>query len=87
MDRLTFFGLFAFTAMLLCYALEDFSPWFYPGLRGGLRGGVGLRLFARGLVVRSSRGHLVPRRATVLAGQEAAGILRCEKFGASSKVT
>jgi hypothetical protein len=36
---------------------------------------------------RSSRGHLVPRRATALAGQEAAGILRCEKFGTSSKVT
>jgi hypothetical protein len=28
MVRLTFFGLFAVTAMLLCYALEDFSPWF-----------------------------------------------------------
>jgi hypothetical protein len=27
-DRLTLFGLFAVTAMLLCYALEDRSPWF-----------------------------------------------------------
>jgi hypothetical protein len=28
MDRLTFFGLFAVAAMLVCYALEDRSHWF-----------------------------------------------------------
>lgn len=28
MDRLTFFGLFAVTAMLVCYALENRSAWF-----------------------------------------------------------
>ena len=28
MDRLTLFGLFAVTAMLACYALEDRSHWF-----------------------------------------------------------
>jgi hypothetical protein len=28
MDRLTLFGLFAVTAMLLCYALEKRSSWF-----------------------------------------------------------
>jgi hypothetical protein len=28
MDTLTAFGLFAVTAMLLCYAIEDRSPWF-----------------------------------------------------------
>jgi hypothetical protein len=28
MDGLSLFGLFAVTAMLLCYALEDRSPWF-----------------------------------------------------------
>ena len=28
MDALTLFGLFAVSAMLLCYALEDRSPWF-----------------------------------------------------------
>jgi hypothetical protein len=28
MDRLTFFGLFAVTAMLVCYSLEDRSRWF-----------------------------------------------------------
>jgi hypothetical protein len=31
MDGLTFFGLFAVTAMLLCYALEDRSHWFVLG--------------------------------------------------------
>lgn len=28
MDALTLFGLFAVTAMLVCYALEARSPWF-----------------------------------------------------------
>ena len=31
MDALTWFGLFAVTAMLVCYALEDRSPWFVLG--------------------------------------------------------
>ena len=31
MDGLTLFGLFAVSAMLLCYALEDRSPWFILG--------------------------------------------------------
>jgi len=28
LDRLTTFGLFAVSAMLICYALEKRSPWF-----------------------------------------------------------
>ena len=28
MEPLTLFGLFAVTAMLVCYGLEDRSPWF-----------------------------------------------------------
>ena len=28
MDKLTAFGLFAVTAMLICYTLEKRSPWF-----------------------------------------------------------
>ncbi len=35
MDRLTLFGLFAVTAMLVCYALEDRSPWFILGFAVG----------------------------------------------------
>jgi len=31
MDPLTLFGLFAVTAMLVCYTLEDRSSWFVLG--------------------------------------------------------
>ena len=34
MNRLTLFGLFAVTAMLVFYALEDRSPWFILGFAG-----------------------------------------------------
>lgn len=34
MDRLTIFGLFAVTSMLVCYALEDRSRWFVLGFAG-----------------------------------------------------
>jgi hypothetical protein len=34
MDRLTLFGLFAVTAMLVCYALEKRSKWFILAFAG-----------------------------------------------------
>jgi hypothetical protein len=34
MDRLTIFGLFAVTAMLLCYSLERRSHWYGLGFAG-----------------------------------------------------
>jgi hypothetical protein len=34
MDTLTLFGLFAVTAMLVCYALEDRSSWFILAFAG-----------------------------------------------------
>jgi hypothetical protein len=34
MDRLTLFGLFAVTAMLVCYALERRSKWFILAFAG-----------------------------------------------------
>lgn len=34
MDGLTAFGLFAVSAMLICYALEDRSPWFVLAFAG-----------------------------------------------------
>jgi hypothetical protein len=34
MDRLTAFGLFAVTAMLVCYALEQHSRWFILAFAG-----------------------------------------------------
>jgi hypothetical protein len=33
-NSLTAFGLFAVTAMLVCYAFEDRSPWFVLGFAG-----------------------------------------------------
>jgi hypothetical protein len=34
MDRLTIFGLFAVTAMVVCYALENRSRWYVLGFAG-----------------------------------------------------
>ncbi len=34
MDGLTLFGVFAVTAMLVCYALEDHSRWFVLAFSG-----------------------------------------------------
>ena len=34
MEPLSFFGLFAVTLMLVCYALEDRSPWFILAFAG-----------------------------------------------------
>ena len=34
-DALTLSGLFAVTAMLICYALEDRSPWFILAFAAG----------------------------------------------------
>lgn len=34
MDGLTLFGLFAVSAMLICYALEKKSPWFILAFAG-----------------------------------------------------
>jgi hypothetical protein len=33
-DRLSLFGLFSVTAMLVCYALERYSPWFVLAFSG-----------------------------------------------------
>lgn len=34
LSPLTLFGLFSVTAMLVCYALENWSPWFVLGFAG-----------------------------------------------------
>ena len=34
LDALTLFGLFAVIAMLVCYALEDRSPWYVLAFAG-----------------------------------------------------
>jgi hypothetical protein len=57
MDRLTLFGLFAVTAMLVCYALEDRSHWFILAFAGACAGSA-LRISARRLAIRAGRGCL-----------------------------
>ena len=39
MDRLTWFGLFAVTAMLFCYAFESRSRWFILAFAGSAHWG------------------------------------------------
>jgi hypothetical protein len=53
MDRLTLFGLFAVTAMLLCYALEDRSSWYVLGFALAPCAGFDLRFPAGRLAVRA----------------------------------
>jgi hypothetical protein len=58
-NSLTVFGLFAVTAMVVCYALENRSHWFVLGfafscvlgsIYGFLQGGVAFRISGRRLV-------------------------------------
>lgn len=57
MDGLSLFGLFAVTAMLVCYTLEHRSPWFILAFAAacGLSSIYG---FLQGLAVRHRRGGL-----------------------------
>ncbi len=67
MNTLTAFGLFAVTAMLVCYAFEGPLPLVDAGFRLRLSARVGLRFFARGMAV-WSRGMYMGRnrRATLV---------------------
>jgi len=65
-NPVTLLGLFAVSAMLVCYALEDRSRWFILVFAAACALGVGLRLPPRGSAVRSGRGGLVPPRPTSL---------------------
>jgi hypothetical protein len=67
MDALTAFGLFAVTAMLVCYALEDRSHWFilafasaYGFLQGAWPFGVVEAIWAVVAVRRWSRARAQP---------------------------
>ncbi len=61
MNRLTLFGLFAVTAMLVCYALEGLQPLVCPWLRLGLCTGFGLWISPGRLAFWGGRGDLVSR--------------------------
>ena len=71
MDALSLFGLFAVTAMLVAYALEDRSPWLILAFAGACALGSGLRFPAGGLAVRAGRGDLGRRRVAALDDQAA----------------
>ena len=68
MDPLTLFGLFAVTAMLVCYALEDRSRWFVLGFAVACASGIDLRISPGRLALWTGGGYLVfCRVATVVA--------------------
>jgi hypothetical protein len=72
LDRLTVFGLFAVVAMLVCYALENRSPWFIlafagAGLRRRVCPGVDVRLPPGRMAVRPGGSRLVGSRALPMA--------------------
>ena len=57
MDALTAFGLFAVTAMLVCYALEDRSHWFVLAFAAACALGSAYG-FLQGVAVRSGRSDM-----------------------------
>ncbi len=68
MDALTLFGLFAVTAMLVTYALEDRSHWFVLLFAASCALGSAYG-FLQGLAVRPGRGDLVHRGAATMAAE------------------
>ena len=66
MNPLMLFGLFAVTAMLVCYALENRSKWFILAFAAACALRVGLRVSTRGLAIRVGRGCLVYRRGSAM---------------------
>ena len=68
MDALSLFGLFAVTAMLVAYALEERSHWFILAFAGAW---LGLRISAGRVAIRTGRGDLGRRRVASLVCQAA----------------
>ena len=69
MNLLTAFGLFAVTAMLLCYALEDRHTAFILGFAVACAG-IGIWFSSRSVAFRSCRGRLVFRRDSTLVAEK-----------------
>jgi ABC-type antimicrobial peptide transport system permease subunit len=70
MDALSLFGLFAVTAMLVAYALEDRSHWYILAFAGACALG-SVWIHAGRLAVRAGRGDLGRRRVAALVCQAA----------------
>lgn len=71
MDALTLFGLFAVTAMLVTYAMEDRSHWFVLLFAASCALGSAYGFLQGRLAVRSGRSDLVHRGAAAMAPQAA----------------
>jgi hypothetical protein len=69
MDELTAFGLFAVTAMLVCYALEDRSHWFILDFAGACASDRSMVSSGRVAFWRG-RGHLVCGRRPQMVAQQ-----------------
>ena len=76
MDRLTVFGLFAVTAMLVTYALEARSPWFTLAFAAACVMGSAYGFLQGCLAVRPRRGRLVARRARQMVEAGRSGATR-----------
>jgi hypothetical protein len=76
-DALTLFGLFAVTAMLVCYALEGRSRWFVLGFAGACVLGSIYGLLA----VWGGGSDLGARRAAALGRQAALTGVACRPYG------
>ena len=78
MDALSLFGLFAVTAMLVCYALEDRSTWYILAFSGACAW-VGIRFPARRMALRSSGGGLGRNRLAPMAPSSIGASRDCER--------
>ncbi|MEH2514280.1 hypothetical protein V1291_005634 [Nitrobacteraceae bacterium AZCC 1564] len=83
MDGLTLFRLFAVTAMLVCYALEDRSPWFIFGFAVSCALGSAYGFLHGAWALWSCRGDLGAGGVAALVCQAASGgiALRDESSG------
>jgi len=76
MILLTAFGLFAVSAMLVCYALESRSSWWILGFAVSCWLGSAYGFLQGGLAVRPRRSHLGRRRRGAMAVRAQVGLRR-----------
>src|SRR5258706_7300649 len=82
MDILTTFGLFAVSAMLVCYALEDYSPWFVLAFAGACLRSARPMVFCKALgrsALWKLSGPLSPYGAGILCNKR--GQAKCRERG------
>ena len=68
MDRLTFFGLLAVSAMLVCYALEHRSHWYIFAFAVSCAMGSAYGFLQGGVALRTGRSRVVDRCASTVVG-------------------